>query len=89
MTIFKAQFFGELLPVRLADIFLDLKSPLQALPLEVAEDGPPHHAPAGFSPAAVRPWERAGEGKDGGLGARNWRRYWKLIGVSFIDDFLI
>lgn len=75
LTVFKAQFLRQLLPIRFANVFLDLKSPLQPLPLEVTEDGPSHHASPRFTSTAVRPWEGAWEWKDCRLGSRYWCGY--------------
>ncbi len=45
LGVLKTKFLGELLPVWLWDVLLQLEPLLQPLPLEVWEDGPPKHPP--------------------------------------------
>lgn len=57
LRVLEAQFLGELLTVRLADVLLQLEPFLEAASLEIRENGSPHHPPARLAARVRRPWE--------------------------------
>jgi hypothetical protein len=57
LRIFQAQFLGEFLAIRFADVFLQLEPLLESASLQIRENRPSHHPATGFSARVRRPWK--------------------------------
>ena len=66
LGVLQAQFGGQLLPVRFADVLLSLEHLLQTFPLGIREDCPPQHPSSGLASHGGQECERVRHGQQRG-----------------------